>query len=454
MPTPARRTAFEILLRVETQASYATELLAGPLTAGLSPSDAALCTELVLGTLRWQGACDFILKHFARGRWDSFDPEVQVALRMGLYQLRFLTRMPARAALHETVELVKASGKRSAAGLVNAVLRKGSEADLVSMRGPAIAEAEWAAIEYSHPFWLLDRWCSHFGQEEALSLARANNQTPVTFLRPAMGFLSVFDSDSDAGVEEHLRGQGIQTRPGNFLKQCRAVVQGNITRTESYRRGDIILQDEASQMVAALLDVQEGDRVLDLCAAPGNKTSQLALSAGKEGCVVACDVHLHRLAGMLPTRCFPNIRLAVLDGAGPLPFRAAFDRILVDAPCSGTGTLRRHPEIKWRLTLAGVQALAEKQLRLLNSAAEVLSVGGRMVYSTCSLENEENRAVVAALLSSRPDFRLLPLRDETARLRSLFHASAGWILEKEFLETFPARDDADGFFAAIFLKTT
>ena len=452
MPTPARRAAFEILLRVETQASYATELLASPLTAGLSPADVALCTELVLGTLRWQGTCDFISKHFAQGRWASFDPEVQVALRMGLYQLRFLTRMPARAAVHETVELVKASGKRSAAGLVNAVLRKGSEADLASMRSPAIPEAEWAAIECSHPSWLLDRWCSHFGQEEALSLARANNQAPVTFLRPAGGFLSVLDSDAD--VEELLRRQGIQTRPGNFLKQCRAVVGGNITRTESYRRGEIILQDEASQMVAALLDVLEGDRVLDLCAAPGNKTTQLAQSAGKEGCVVACDLHLHRLARMrLAQSFFPNIRLTALDGEGRLPFCTTFDRILVDAPCSGTGTLRRHPEIKWRLTRAGLRALAEKQLRLLNSAAEVLSAGGRMVYSTCSLENEENRAVVAALLSSRPDFRLLPLRDESARLRSLFHDSAGWILEKEFLETSPARDGADGFFAAIFLKT-
>ena len=144
--------------------------------------------------------------------------------------------------------------------------------------------------------------------------------------------------------------------------------------------------------------------------------------------------------------------MVALDGAEPLPFRASFDRILVDAPCSGTGTLRRHPEIKWRLTPSGVQALAEKQLRLLTSAAEVLSAGGRMVYSTCSLEDEENRAVVKNFLSLRPDFRLLPLRDDASRLRPLFHPSAGWILEKEFLETSPARDGADGFFAAILLK--
>ena len=455
MPTPARRTAFEILLRVETQASYASELLASPMTAGLSLADAALCTELVLGTLRWQGTFDFISQHFARGRWTGFDPEVQVALRMGLYQLRFLIRMPARAAIYETVELVKAAGKRSAAGLVNAVLRHGAEADLASLRDPAMDEAEWAAIELSHPSWLLQRWIGQFGHAEAVSLARANNQPPVTYLRPSRDFEGGVDVDTvDTEVElaERLRRQGIQTQPGNFLKQCRAVVHGNITRTESYRRGEIVLQDEASQMVAGLLDVRQGDRVLDLCAAPGNKTLQLAQSAGRQGRVVACDLHLHRLAGMGSTEKLPHINLVALDGAEPLPFHASFDRILVDAPCSGTGTLRRHPEIKWRLTPSGVQALAEKQLRLLTSAAEVLSAGGRMVYSTCSLEDEENRAVVKNFLSLRPDFRLLPLRDDASRLRPLFHPSAGWILEKEFLETSPARDGADGFFAAILLK--
>lgn len=454
MPTPARRTAFEILLRVETQGSYASELLASQWTAGLSLADAALCTELVLGTLRWQGTFDFISQHFARGRWTAFDPEVQVALRMGLYQLRFLTRMPARAAIYETVELVKAAGKRSAAGLVNAVLRNGAEAELASLQGPAMVqsmdEAEWVGIELSHPPWLLQRWSGQFGHAEAVSLARANNQPPVTFLRPNPCFEG--GADTEVELEERLRQQGIQTQPGNFLKQCRAVIQGNVTRTESYRRGEIVIQDEASQMVAGLLDVRQGDRVLDLCAAPGNKTLQLAQSSGRPGRVVACDFHLHRLAEMAATQKFPNVSLAALDGAEPLPFRASFDRILVDAPCSGTGTLRRHPEIKWRLTLSGVQALADKQLRLLASAAEVLAAGGRMVYSTCSLEDEENRAVVKNFLSLRPDFRLLPLQDDASRLRPLFHPSAGWILEKEFLETSPARDGADGFFAAILLK--
>ena len=446
MHTPVRRIAFEILLRVETRASYATELLNSQLTVALSPPDTALCTELVLGTLRWQATLDFIAQHFSRGRWASFDPEVRVALRMGLYQLRFLTRMPARAAVYETVELAKAAGKRSAAGLVNAVLRKGAEADLASLRNPALTEVEWLSVECSHPPWLLERWRRQFGLAATRSLARANNRPPVTFLclNPV--------SRTIAAMEGHLREQGVPTRPGNFLKRCRAVVRGNITRTEAYHRGEVTIQDEASQMVAYLLDVREGDHVLDLCAAPGNKTAQLAQWAGRSGRVIACDLHLHRLAVMVPMQKLPNIRLAALDGRQPLPFHTTFDRILVDAPCSGTGTLQRHPETKWRLTLSDIQALAEKQLGLLSNAAGVLSVGGRMVYSTCSLEKEENRAVVESFLCCRPEFRLLPLQAEAERLRPFFHPSARRILEEDFLETSPARDGTDGFFAAIFLK--
>ena len=453
-PTPARRVAFEILLRVETQASYAGDLLNSPLTSALSERDAALSTELVLGTLRWQATLDFIAQRFARRGWTSLDPEVRVALRMGLYQLRFLCgaggRMPARAALYETVEVVKAAGKRSASGLVNAVLRKAAEADiareLASLRPPSMPESEWLAVEYSHPRWLLERWVARYGRPAALELARANNQVPATFLRlnPTGG--------TEAELEEHLRHEEIEIRPGKFLKQCRAVVHGNVTRTEAYRRGEIVLQDEASQMVAHLVDVQEGCRVLDLCAAPGNKSLQMARWAGRAGLVVACDIHFHRLARLVEAPDSGNLPRVVLDGRQPLPFGNAFDRILVDAPCSGTGTLRRHPEIKWRLTLDDVQSLAEKQLQLLGNAAAALSGGGRMVYSTCSLEEEENQGVVGKFLASHPEFRLLPLRADAARLQPFFHPSGSSILEGDFLETSPARDGADGFFAAIFLK--
>jgi 16S rRNA (cytosine967-C5)-methyltransferase len=447
MPTPARRIAFEILLRVETQSSYAAELLHSPLTDSLSERDAALCTEIVLGTLRWQRQLDFVAQYFAQGKWERFDPEVRVALRMGLYQLRFLTRVPARAAVHETVEMVKGAGKGSAAGLVNAVLRKGGEMGPSSLRPAEMPDEEWWSIETSHPLWLLERWIQRYGREEALALARANNQPPVTFFRlnPA--------SRSPAEIEEELRRERVRIRPGNFLKSCFAVERENIAKTEVYRRGEVVIQDEASQIVPHLTDVREGQRVLDLCAAPGNKTGLLAQWAGRSGMVVACDIHLHRLRQFVMPPALANVHRVVLDGEQPLPFRPLFDRILVDAPCSGTGTLRRNPELKWRLAPADIAAMAEKQLLLLESASQALVPGGRLVYSTCSLEREENQGVVEHFLQSHPDFRLLPLRDDAARLRPFFHPAADRILTAEFLETSPARDATDGFFAAILVKS-
>ena len=443
-PSQARRVAFEILLRVETQAAYAAELLHSQHTASLSAQDAALCTELVLGTLRWQGMLDFLAQQLAHMPWGSLDPEVKVAIRMGLYQLRFLSRMPARAAVYETVELVKSAGKRSAAGMVNAVLRRGAKADLASLRPPATPELEWLSIELSHPAWLLERWAARYGRLTAVSLAATNNQPPQTFFRLRT------DSRPPSEIENQLREQGITIGPGNFLKGCRVVLEGNMTRTEAYCRGEVVVQDEAAQIVPYLLDVREGYKVLDLCAAPGNKTAQLAQWAGEIGQVVACDLHWHRLMEMVE---LSRVRRVVLDGRQPLPFSSTFDRILVDAPCSGTGTLRRHPEIKWRLSLEEIRELSEKQFQLLRRAGEALAVGGRMVYSTCSLEKEENQEVVERFLASHPNFRLLPLRSEIARLRLSFHPSALWILEGDFLETFPSRDGTDGFFAAILVKT-
>ena len=454
MPTQARRAAFRILLRVETQSSYATELLHGPLTAELAAPDAALATELVLGTLRWQAQLDFIAQQLTQTKWESLDAEVRVALRLGLYQLRFLTRIPARAAVHESVELVKSAGKRSAAGLVNAVLRKGAEIELASLRPPSIPELEWLAIETSHPAWLLARWEGRSGREAALSLARANNQPPALCLR-------VGSKNADLSeVESQLRNEGVELCPGRFLKNCRVVAKGNITRTGPYRRRELVAQDEASQIVPLLLDAQDGHRVLDLCAAPGNKSAQLAQSAGPSRRVIAGDLHWHRLRELMSLASEQRVSLVALDGCLPLPFRERFDRILVDAPCSGTGTLRRHPEIKWRLKPSDLEDLSEKQFRLLENAAAALQAGGqtgsqtggRIVYSTCSLEPEENRGVIERFLAEHPDFRLLPLREDAERLQPFLLPASTWILENDFLETFPDRNGTDGFFAAILVN--
>jgi 16S rRNA (cytosine967-C5)-methyltransferase len=277
-------------------------------------------------------------------------------------------------------------------------------------------------------------------------LARANNQAPKAFLR-----LNTARLDS-AQITEQLLVEGIEVRPGDFLRTSLRIEAGNIARTQAFRRGIVVVQDEASQIVPHLLDVQPGQRLLDLCAAPGNKTGLLAQWAGPKGLVVACDIHLHRLRQFTPPPPRTHVRRVALDGEQPLPFAAEFDRILVDAPCSGTGTLRRNPELKWRLQPPEIAAMAEKQLRLIDRAANALKRGGRIVYSTCSLEREENQGVVETFLKNHPEFRVLPVSEDLSRLRPFFHPAAERLLKAEYLETSPVRDALDGFFAAILMK--
>ena len=446
-PSKARKVAFEILLRVEKESSFASELLHGPATSTMSARDAAFCTELVMGSLRWQILLDFIAQKLSRKPWLSFDPEIKVALRVGLYQLKFMQRTPARAAVYETVSLVKSTGKRSAAGLVNALLRRAAQMELTDLRLPSISDMEWASIECSHPLWLLNRWANRFGLENSLSLAKANNLPPKTSFR-------IRGDQSDRHeIESELEKIGLTLFPGRYLKDCFVVQEGNIREALVLFSSKLVVQDEAAQIVPLLLDVRKGQTILDLCAAPGNKSDLLRQAAGDSGMVVVSDFHIHRLRAMGKFYSMDRIFRIALDGTQSLPFSESFDRILIDAPCSGTGTLRRHPEIKLKLTLNDIRQLSEKQAALLDMAANALRPGGRMVYSTCSLEDEENRQVIERFLSRRKNFTLLPIRSELGRLQPHFHPSAAAFIGQEYLETFPDRDEMDGFFAAILLKS-
>jgi 16S rRNA (cytosine967-C5)-methyltransferase len=376
--SPSRTVAFEVLALVEG-GGYASDLLAAR-AASLDSRDAGLASEVVLGALRHQAQLDYLIRLFGAREPARLDAAVRIALRMGIYQARYLTRVPAHAAVSESVELVKRARKRSAAGFVNAVLRK-------VHRDPVAFPDRAAAL--SHPAWLLDRWDAQYGAEAADAIARANLAAPETWVRaPGPAPDGVVLEPTDV--------------PGAFR-----LLEGS--------SAGLRIQDIGSQAVVPLLDLQPGQSFLDLCAAPGNKTAQ-ALESGVRA--VACDLHLHRLARL---RGLPCSRV-VLDGAVPLPFDARFDRILVDAPCSGTGTLARNPEIKWRLKPADLDDLPRRQTALLRNALEHLAPGGRLVYSTCSLEREENEAVVEAVAPT---------------------------LVRRLWRRIPGRDPGDGFFAAV-----
>ncbi len=448
--SPARRLAFDVLLRVETEAAYASELLHARLNAtgqaAVQPTDAALATELVFGALRWQRRLDFLLDRQLRGK-SPLDPEVRIALRLGAYQLLCLTRVPARAAVNESVDLAKAARKRSAAGLVNAVLRRlelaQSQADLASLLPPGLPLAERLGITHSHPTWLVQRWLARWDESRVTALLSADNSTP-----PLVGAFAY--PERRETTLEAMRRAGVECEPAPWLLHAIAITSGARHLTPFLRRGAFHLQDEASQMVAHLLGVHPGHRVLDLCAAPGGKTLALARAASPGPPLIAADLHLHRLRAMrrrLASAGVAGVRHLALDASQPLPFSSRFDRILVDAPCSGTGTLARNPEIRWRLQPRDLAALRARQAQLLARALERLAPGGRLVYSTCSLEPEENEEVLAAVLASRPGFRpvsgaaeLGPALRDPAGVARLFDSQGRF-------RTFPPDHGADGFFA-------
>lgn len=376
--SPARTTAFDILLAVHS-GGYASDLLAAR-TASLPARDAALAHQLVFGCLRFQAQLDYLIRHYS-GRAQRLDPEVLIALRLGIYQQRYLERIPSHAAAGESVELVKRARKRSAAGFANAVLRKVTRA--------AVA---WPTRELalSCPEWLLAKWERRFGREIAEGIARAALEEPGTYVRYA------------GLAPANLEPAGV---PGGYR-----VTGGELPAGAR-------IQDIGSQSIVPLLDLVPGHTFLDLCAAPGNKTAH-ALESGVSA--IACDLHPRRLAHV--TGC----RRVALDAAGPLPFTVTFDRILTDVPCSGTGTLARNPEIKWRLHPSGPGELAALQKRILANALKQLSPGGRLVYSTCSLEFEENEAVVESVIKEAAGFRIL-----------------------KTMQRIPGREPGDGFYAAV-----
>lgn len=436
--SPARRAAFDILRRVETEGAYASVLIASMPDTSLSREDRALAHELTLGVLRWRGLLDSLIERYATRPISALDLQVVISLRMGFYQLRFLTRVPPSAAVNESVNLVKESGVRSASGFVNAVLRK-------ALRNPSdksgIRDSEdQASRELSHPEWMLRRWSTFIGEAEARLLALANNTSPAVAVR--VNTLRAAEDEVIAALE----ARGVTMRASRFVPHAYAIVEDSGGVARAANEGLIYIQDEASQLVSLILNAQPGDRVLDLCAAPGSKSSHIAALLQDKAWIVACDVHSHRLASLAST-CkrlgVQSIDAVTLDATRALPFTRdspKFDRVLVDAPCTGTGTLRRNPEIKWRLKPQDIVRLSGIQLDLLTVAAQQVREGGRLVYSTCSIEGEENEDVIGRLL------------ERNRSLRKIEQDAGELVTPEGFIRTFPHRHGMDGFFVAVLEK--
>jgi 16S rRNA (cytosine967-C5)-methyltransferase len=449
MTAPARAAAFQALRAVAAEHADLPHALARARRKLTDERDRALAAEIVTGTLRWQRSADHLIAQFARRPASKIDAEVLVILRMSVYQLLHLDRVPAAAVVDDAVNLTRGARKQSATGFVNAVLRSmlrqrhrlplPSRPDDPSDNESAVA---YLGITHSHPDWLVRRWLARCGFEAVERWVRFNNEPAPLTLRANR--LRVSRDE----LRSMLAQDGIGTNPARHAPDGAIVTAGNPLsrpgREGGRSEGAFVVQDEASQLVPLLLGARPGERVLDLCASPGGKTTAIAADMQDSGVVVACDVRARRLDLLRETiraSGARHTRIVHVGTSGDLPFRGGFDRVLVDAPCSGLGTIRRDPDIRWRRSEADLEVFAGAQAALLSRAADVLRPGGRLVYATCSSEPEENEEVVDRFLREHPSFAPDDVRDAQPAVQPLLDA-------RGMLRTLPYAHGLEAFFAA------
>jgi len=412
--------------------------------------DRALCSEIVTGVERHRSALDHLIATFARRPIERLDAEVLAVLRLSVYQLLHLTRVPAAAIVDDAVDLTRRVRKRSASGFVNAVLRSISRARsaLPLPSRPSDPSNRPAALEYlsttlSHPRWLAERWYDRLGFDAAERWMRFNNQPAPLTLR--VNRLRT----TPESLLARLTTDDVRVARGRFAADALIVETSDaagVLQSSSWTEGWFIVQDEASQLIATLAGPTPGGRVLDTCASPGGKTIALAAAMGNRGLLVACDVREKRVALLRRTvaGCGASaVRFVQADAAGPLPFTAQFDLVLVDAPCSGLGTLRRDPDIRWRRREEDLPALVAAQRQMLRHAADAVAPGGRLIYATCSSEPEENEDVVAAFAATADDFASLDAR-------TIAGVPAAVVDARGHLRTAPHLHGLEAFFGAVF----
>jgi len=416
--SPARVAAFQILTRIETEKAFSSALL--PVyEENLEVKDRGLCHEITLGVLRKQIYLDRIIENLTNGK--KLDTAIKIILRIALYQLNFLDKIPAHAAINDAVNLTQKAKKTSAKGFVNAVLRKFTREKIELEFND---EIEKISVETSHPRWLIEKWTKDFGLEETANLAESNNETPRMSFR--------FTAKTTEAIKKSFENKNLENEK-SYLR-------------ELAENGKIYFQDEGSQIVGSSVDLKEGESFLDVCAAPGSKTTQIRNSKFKiQSLNVAGDLHWQRVK-ILQENCLrqgvKNVDVLQYDAENSLPFAdESFDVVLLDAPCSGTGTIRHNPEIRYFLEEKDFAELSRKQLAILENASKLVKCGGRIIYSTCSLEKEENEAVIDEFLSRNANFR-----------RSKPFVDERFLTQNGFARTFPQRDHMDGFFIAMFEK--
>ena len=434
MIAPARLAALDALRQIDAERLDMGEAVARVRKPLSDERDRALLLEVVSGTLRMRAALDHQLALRLSRPIGRLDGMVRDILRMSAFQLMYLTRTPSSAVINDAVDLTRRGGMTSATGLVNAVLRSLNR-DRQKLTWPARpadaagaeAMAGYFSVVHSHPEWLVARWLGRYGAADTERWLTFNNHGPALCLVPNRALAS------REALEEELKSDGVDTQRTTRASHGLHVTSGQALGTRAFREGRCLVQDEASQLIGELVGAQRGDRILDLCASPGGKTVAMAADLGPSGLIVATDVRRHRLRVLTDTlgRCrITRAHVVQVPATGGLPFaEGSFDRILIDAPCSGLGTVRRDPDIRWRVAETDLPALAATQLALLQRTASLVRPGGTLVYSTCSSEPEENQQVVAAFRSGHSAFTVAR-EHQTLPFRDGLEAFFGAVLER------------------------
>jgi 16S rRNA (cytosine967-C5)-methyltransferase len=424
--SPARTAAYDILLRIERDGAFSSVLL--PIyESNLNAKDRGLCHEIVLGVLRRKLYLDHVISLISNK--ERLDVEIATILRLALFQLVYLDRVPEHSAINESVNLAVRAKKTSAKGFVNGLLRSFLR-DRPRLQFTGLEDR--ISVEESHPRWLVEQWIQEFGAERASEICKGNNESHALSFRPTRHVDALLSELVDAG----------EIRRSQYVPNCYLADRMTSRVREIADRADVYFQDEGSQLVAHAVIEVAGDRIIDVCAAPGGKTSMIARETEK--LVIAGDFHFARVERLRETCRLHTVGVSVLqlDAEDSLPFELeSFDTVFVDAPCSGTGTIRHNPEIRYSIRPNDLAGLAEKQLRILKNASELTASNGTLIYSTCSLESVENEGVVDEFLLRNDRFIL-----ERPNVPDRF------LTDRGFARTFPDRDSMDGFFIAVFRR--
>ncbi|MCD8510854.1 MAG: 16S rRNA (cytosine(967)-C(5))-methyltransferase RsmB [Bacillus sp. (in: Bacteria)] len=436
-----RESALEVLLKIEKDQAYSHLLLNETIKrTNLKEKDIPLLTEMVYGTIQYQMRLDYYISTFSKRPLEKLEDWVVILLRLTLYQMVFLDRIPDHAAIHEAVQIAKKRGHQGIAGMVNGILRS------VQRNGvPKVSEIkdalERVAVETSHPVWLISRWSEQYGPEQAKKIAAANLQHPVHTVRVNLSKTSVEE------VMNSLHQEGIEATRSENIPESLVISRGSVINTKGYKEGAMTIQDEGSMLVAYALAPEEGERILDACAAPGGKTTHLSEKMNSTGELVALDIHEHKV-GLIRKQGerlgLTNIAAKALDArkAGEYFTKESFDKILVDAPCSGLGVIQRKPDLKWSKKQEDIHYLAKIQGDILWSVWPLLKPGGRLVYSTCTIDRKENNQVITEFIHAQENATLdKQLLD---RLPLAFHDCQG--AEEGMIQLFPGEKGTDGFF--------